>query len=84
MTSFKESLGKFLGLGLLPDRKVFDINSIKHLIYSQELFYQVSFTNFPTLTGVGFLKRDYVVTIVFTNKDFPFFINHLKELKNEL
>lgn len=84
MTSFKESLGKFLGLGLLADKSIFAIASIKVFDYSKEQFYQVSFANFPTLMGVGFLKNDYVVSIVITKNDFPSFINYLKELKNEL
>lgn len=84
MTSFKESLGKFLGLGLLPKKEVFEISSIKLKKYLHDFFYLVSFLNFPTLAGLGFLKNNYIVTLVTSETDLPKVFNCLEELKNEI
>lgn len=81
MTSFKESLGKFLGLGLMAKRNIFDISSIQ---FTAKKFYKVCFINFPSLMGLGFIKQDFIITIVIPKSDITKYIDSLEELKNEL
>ncbi|WP_282002222.1 hypothetical protein [Veillonella denticariosi] len=81
MTSFKESLGKYLGIGLMARKEIFEIDLIE---MSGEKMYKAQFFNFPTLKGIGYLKENYIVTLVTNESDLPLFVEKMEKTLDEI
>lgn len=64
--SLKESLGKYLGMGLLCNPRVYCIESVKR--YVQTGLFTCQFKQFPTVSGIGMVVNGYIVTAVFTSE----------------
>ena len=81
MTSFKESLGKYLGIGLMARKEIFEIDLIE---ISEERMCKAQFFNFPTLKGIGYLKGNYIVTLVTNESDLPLFVEKMEKTLDEI
>ncbi|WP_105957289.1 4'-phosphopantetheinyl transferase family protein [Apilactobacillus quenuiae] len=79
--SFKESLGKYIGMGLLCDPMIYRINK---LTKTSDSLFKCKFHCFPTVIGMGFLINDFIITIVFKADCLEIITEQLLKLRRDL
>lgn len=81
LMSIKESLGKFLKIGLLGEKNIYEVSEIE---YINESTVKYTFKNFRFLTGYSLkVNREYIASFV-TIKDYSMEKNIMEEISKNI